>query len=299
MKGVPYISYGKMKQEKEKHTKRLKDYVDKLTSPIFAKALGVPKEDISNSITTPKKTYKIFFRPNNWRLQIEVKEKTNSTINYLRKTFPTINFNEHNKLISLREGNIVIQYGKKTLSAIYSCPVIRGVKQGWTIERDTIPLITHRIDEIKEKIEKALYDTLKVFSRKFKVFLPFKRTIWGRHEDFIKGESYIDKIPRESQFIDTVVKKVYAEPGVEFIGGKGEEPTLKTKTYLKTRAIEDIAPEIADSINKFGAMLTGNLNLISQLANINVEVTKLRKDVTRIQRHKKGPTNNKDLRKWL
>ena len=142
-------------------------------------------------------------------------------------------------------------------------------------------------------------NTLKEFSHKFKVFLPFKRPIWGRHEDFIKGESYIDKIPRESQFIDTVCKKVYAEKGIEFIGGKGEEPTLKTKTYLKTRAIEDIAPEIADSINRFGAMLTGNLNLISQLANINIEVTKLRRDVTKIQRHKKNPINNKDLRKWF
>ena len=288
-----------MKQEKEGSNKSIKDYIEELTTPIFAKTLGVPKEDISNSITTPNTSFKIFFRPNNWRRQIEVKEKTNSTIDYCKKVNPTIKINSHNKLISLREGNIVIQYGKKTLTTIYSCPVIRGVKQGWTIERDTIPLIINRIDEIKQDIQKTLDNTLKEVSLKFKVFLPFKRAIWGRHEDFIKGESYIDKIPRESQFIDTVVKKVYAEPGVEFIGGKGEEPTLKLKTYLKTRAIEDISPEIATSINRFGAMLTGNLNMISQLANINVEVTKLRKDVTKIQRHKAKPINNKDLRKWL
>ena len=293
-----------MKQEKEKHTKSLNDYIAKITSPIFAKTLGVPKEEVYNSITTPKKTFKIFFRPNNWRLQIEVKEKTNSTIDYLKRTFSTINFNEHNKLISLMEGNIVIQYGKKTLSAIYSCPVIRGVKQGWMIERDTIPEITIRIDEIKQKIEKTLYGTLKEFSHKFKVFLPFKRPIWGRHEDFIKGESYIDKIPRECQFIDTVVKKVYAEPGVEFIGGKGEEPTLNLKTYLKTRAVEDIAPEIANAITevytKFGSFITGMTPVLQQVNNQNVEILKLRRDMTKVQRHRKPKKSmNKDLRKWI
>ena len=294
----PNFAHGTMKKEKEVYDKSVKDYIDKISLPIFAKKLGVTKEELSNSITTIKKTFKIFFRPNNWRRQIEVKEKTNSTIDYCKKVIPTIKINHHNKLISLREGNIVIQYGKKTLTAIYSCPVIKGVKQGWTIERDTIPLITARINEIKQNIEKTLDNALKEFSHKFKVFLPFKRAIWGRHEDFIKGESYIDKIPRESQFIDTVVKKVYLEKGIEFIGGKGEEPTLKVKTYLKTRATEDIAPEIAEAINKFGAMLTGNINLVSQMANINLEVTKLRKDVTKIQRKKK-PINNKDLRKWL
>ena len=293
-----------MKKEKMQYVKKTKDYIDKITSPIFAKALGVPEEEILNSITTPKNTFKIFFRPNNWRLQIEVKEKTNSTINYLKRTFPTIGFNEHNKLITLREGNTVIQYGKKTLSAIYSCPVIKGVKQGWTIERDTLPQITTRIDEIKDKIEKTLYDTLKEFSRKFKVFLPFKKSIWGRHEDFIKGESYIDKIPKECQFIDTVVKKVYAEPGVEFIGGKGEEPTLLIKTYLKTRAIEDIAPEIANAITevytKFGSFITGMTPVLQQINNQSMEMLKLRRDITKIQRHRKPKKSmNKDIRKWL
>ncbi len=278
----------------------LKDYIDNITTPIFAEKLGVPKEELSNSITTTKKPFKYFFRPNNWRRQIEVKEKTNSTINHIKRTNPTIKINPHTKLISLREGNIVIQYGKKTLTAIYSCPVIKRVKQGWTIERDTQPEAFKRIDEIKENIRKELDNTLNRYSRKFKVFLPFKKLIWGRHEDFIKGESYIDRIPRECQFIDTIAKKVYAEKGIEFIGGKGEEPTIKTKTYLKNRAIEDIAPEIAGSINKFGAMLTGNLNLISQMANINLEVTRLRRDVTKIQRHREPLKSlNKDLRKWV
>ncbi len=115
-----------MKKEKDGSNKSIKDYIEKITNPIFAKKLGVPEEELSNSITTTKKTFKIFFRPNNWRRQIEVKEKTNSTIDYCKKVNPAIKINSHNKLISLREGNIVIQYGKKTLTAIYSCPVIRG-----------------------------------------------------------------------------------------------------------------------------------------------------------------------------
>ena len=62
-----------------------------------------------------------------------------------------------------------------------------------------------------------------------------------------KGEDYIDKIPKEVIIHDTIFKKVYGE-GIEF--GVTGEPTVKLKTYIKNRAIEDIAPEIIKSINE-------------------------------------------------
>jgi hypothetical protein len=63
----------------------------------------------------------------------------------------------------------------------------------------------------------------------------------------MKGEEVIDSIPRETIIHDTVFKKVYPE-GVEFIGGKGIEPGSRMKNYLKNRAVEDIAPELAYAV---------------------------------------------------
>lgn len=312
----PLISSGKMKKEQEAYNKKISDYITKITTPIFAKKLGVPQEELSNSITTTKKPFKYFFRPNNWRRQIEVKEKTNSTINHLKKVNPAIKPNPHTKLISLKEGNIIIQYGKKTLTAIYSCPVIRGVKQGWTIERDTQKEAFARMDKIKEKIRNELDNTLNKFSKQFDILLPFKQPIWGRHEDFIKGESYIDRIPKECQFVDTVCKKVYPEVGIEFVGGKGEEPTLKTKTYLKNRAIEDIAPDIAASLNQLNSrfdtmgnkimdMMDNRMKVDKELAiNIKTHNKVFKKldnllTTTKLRKKYKGKSLDKDLRKWL
>lgn len=269
------ISSGKMEDKKEVYDKRIIDYIEKITTPIFAKTLDIPQEEVSNSMTTSKKPFKIFFRPNNWRRQIEVKEKTNSIINYLREVNPTININSHTKLISIKnyKPNITIQYGKNTLTAIYSCPIISGEKQGWEIERDTIQEVQARVDEIKEDIEKRLDNTLNEFSRKFKINLPFKKVIWSRHEDFIKGETYIDNLPRDCIIHDTIGKKVYGE-GWEFIGGKGKEPTVYLKTYLKNRAVEDIAPEIAESLNQLNLRFDTIGNRIIDMMNVRVKVDK-------------------------
>ena len=288
-----------MNKEKEMCNKSIKDYVDKVTSPIFEKVL---QEDLSNSMTTPKSSEIMVFRANNYRRQIIVKEKTNSTSTRIRRAisrFPMeLNINPHTKLISIKnfKKDITIQYGKNTLTAIYSCPILNGNKLVYEIERESTREITHRINEIKQTIQKRIDTALKEFSRKFDLSIPFKKPIWSRHEDYIKGEEVLDSIPRECIIHDTVFKKVYGK-GIEFIGGKEKEPIVHLKNYIKNRAIEDIAPEIAESINKFGAMLTGNINLVSQIANLNLEVTKLRRDVTKIQRKK--PVNNKDLRKWL
>ena len=291
--------------KKEESDKKIKDYIEKITTPIFNR---VPQEVPSNSMTTTKEPSCYLFRPNNYRRQIEVKEKDNSTsirIKGAMGVFPMeVNINEHTKLISIKNYglNITIQYGKKTLTAIYSCPRIKGVKQVYQIERNSIDEINQRINEIKKDIKIRLDNALKKFSKRFDLSIPFKKIIWARHEDFIKGEEFIDKIPRETIIHDTVFKKVYGK-GIEFIGGKEEEPTAHYKTYIKNRAIEDIAPSIAKSItdiyDKFTPVLTGLMTSLQQMTNINIEVTKLRRDVTKMQRRRKGPIGNKDLRKYL
>lgn len=289
----------KMNKEKEVYDKKINEYIDRITTPIFNKVL---QEDKPNSMTTVKNTFSLLFRPNNYRRQIEIKQRPNSAENKILTTIGTIG--NHNRIITVKnyKENITIQYGKNTLTAIYSCPRIYGKKQVYHIERDTINDINDRIGEIKKDIKKRLDNALKSFSLKFDLFLPFKSAIWSRHEDWVKGEEFIDNIPRETIIHDTFFKKVYGE-GIEFIGGKEKEPTAYLKNYIKNRSIEDIAPIISNAItevyDKFGSFISGMTPVLTQITNMNLEISKLRRDVTKIQRKRKQPQLNKDLRKWL
>lgn len=292
-----------MKREKDVS---LKDYIDRVTTPIFEEAL---QEDLSNSMTTTKKTFSYFWRPHNFRREIEVKIKTNSTSTRIRGTISKLpmelNINSHTKLISIKnfKPNITIQYGKKKLTAIYSQNIINGEKETYQIERNTIQEIEARINEIKQNIEKKLDNALNRFSIKFGLSIPFKKPVWSRYEDFLKGEDYIDKIPRECIIHDTFFKKVYGK-GIEFKNTtKDEEPTIHLKNYIKNRAIEDIAPEIAASINGLGSRFDCLGNKILDMMEMRMKVDK--ELAINIRTHNKvfkkldNLLSQKDLRKWL
>jgi len=225
-----------------------------------------PKEPLSNSMTTIGKPFKILWRPNNYRRQIKVKTKTNSGIENIKTAITTIdttgtrlNYNQHTKLLSIHGFNkqknhtgITIQYGKETITGIYSQNIICGNKEIFLIEANTSELCQKRIDDKKEDIKKYIDESIEKFIKQFNIKLPYEKTIWAKHgyEDWIKGEEFIDKIPREVIVHDTHFKKVYGE-GIEFISDeRGQEPTIKLKNYIKNRAIEDIAPEIVKEINK-------------------------------------------------
>ncbi|KKN58837.1 hypothetical protein LCGC14_0548430 [marine sediment metagenome] len=294
-----------MKKEKEAYNKTVKDYIDKLSTPIFEKVL---QEDLSNSMTTTKKTFCYFWRPNNFRRQIPVKEKTNSTSTRIKGTISKLpmelNINDHTKLISIKnfKPNITIQYGRTTLTAIYSQSIIAGEKEIFRIERNSINEINARIDEIKQNIQKKVDSALKEFSHQFDLSIPFKKPVWSRYEDFLKGEEFIDKIPRECIIHDTFFKKVYGK-GIEFKKAGTEEPTVHLKNYIKNRAIEDIAPEIAASLNQLSLRFNTIGDRIIDMMNNRLKVdTEL---LINIRTHNKvfkkldNLLSQKDLRKWL
>ncbi len=211
-----------------------------------------PQEVPSSSMTTMKNNFSMLWRPNNYRRQINVKTKDNSTIENIKSAISAIdfNFNAHTKLISVHNfDGITIQYGKNTLTGIYSQNKIGGVKEIYHIEAPTIEDIEERIDEKKDKIQNKIDAALKKFTKRFKINVPYSRIVWSRYEDFIKGDDYIDKIPREVIIHDTHFKKVYGK-GIEFIPNEiGQKPTVKLKNYIKNRAIENIAPEIAEELS--------------------------------------------------
>jgi len=236
-----------MKNKKRSDTE---EQVRRIVKPIFDKVL---QETDSNSMTTPKKPVSIIWRPNNYRRQIEVKLKDNSTIKKIKSAIPQANINDHTRLISIKNytPNITIQYGKNTLTAIYSQNVINGTKETFLIEAYSIDDIEKRLNQKKEEIKGKIDDTLNIFSKQFGIKLPLRKPVWSRYEDFVKGEDYIDKIPKDVIIHDTYFKKVYGK-GIEFIKKGDEEPITHLKNYIKTRAVEDITPHIAESINALG-----------------------------------------------
>jgi len=248
-------------------------HIESIVKPIFDKAL---QETYSNSMTTTKKPISILWRPNNYRRQIEVKTKDNSTIKKIKSAIQEANVNPHTKIVSIKAfmPNITIQYGKNTLTGIYSQNIIAGTKEIFCIEAYTLSDIEERISQKKEDIRQRIDKAIDVFSSKFGLKLPFRQPVWSRYEDFIKGEEYIDKIPREVIIHDTYFKKVYGK-GIEFIRAGKEEPTVHLKNFIKNRAVENIAPDIAESINNLGNALINKLNptIENLAANMNTHIS--------------------------
>ena len=206
---------------------------------------------------------------------MKVKTKTNSTCNHLQKVTTAIQMGKQNKLIFYKKyrKNITIQYGKHTLTGIYSQKIINGAKEIYLITGKSISeieaKISHKKEEITKRIDEALYD----FAKEFSILLPFKTPAWSRYEDFVKGEDYIDRIPSEAIIHDTYFKKVYGE-GIEFIKAGKEEPTAHLKHYIKNRAIEDIAPTIASSINNLAHRFDVIGNRVMDMMEVRMKVDK-------------------------
>ena len=238
------------------------------------KLTDFPNEDLSDSMTTIHYSrQKLVWRPNNYRRKLEVKQREKTSIRNLPPA-SSVSYGKHNKLLSIKNyaPNITLQYGKTTLTAIYSQNIIGGVKEHYLIERDTIEEIEEAIDKKKEEIEKKLDKALYEFARKYKITLHLKKPIWDRYEDFIKGEDYIDRIPKEVIVHDTYFKKVYGK-GIEFKNtGEGEAPTVHLKNYIKNRSIEDISPLIAKEINAFHNTTAKNLSEFSEQIRLHLSV---------------------------
>jgi hypothetical protein len=123
-------------------------------------------------------------------------------------------------------------------------------KQTYLIERDSIEELNKRIDEINEEIKQQIDKALLSFVKEFNIKVESK-PYWVRHEEYIKGEEYIDKLPKDLIIHDTVFKKVYGS-GVEFIN-PNSPPGIEVKNYIKNRALEDISPKIVEALNELGS----------------------------------------------
>ena len=248
----------------KKESDVLKKQRDKKTRDIFEKVL---QEKKTNSMTTIKPIYKIFFRPNNWRLKQTIKTRDNSTMYKIAKAVERatikkkeFTYNEHTKLVFIKNYNgVTIQLGKNTTTAIYSQKIIKGKKQIYFIRAYSTDDLEERIDQLKDDIKKKMVDALRIFCKEYNIET-IGNAAWDRYEDFIKGEEFIDKIPIDTIIHDTYFKKVYGK-GIEFIQtAEKEEPTVHLKHYIVNQATKRHSPEIASSIEMLGNALLNQLN---------------------------------------
>lgn len=258
---------------------------------------GIPSAHIPNSMTTPSKPYSFLWRPNNYRRQMRVGVKTNSTLNKIRGAIAKLSIGKHNNLLTIKNyrPNITIQYGRETLTGIWKQSIItKNIKQTYFIEADSTEELDKRINHHRDEIVYEIDEALLAFSRQFKILLPFEKIIWTRHEDWIKGEDYIDKIPEECIIHDTVFKKVYGQ-GIEFIGGKEKEGAGGIKNYIKNRVIEDFSPQIAEAIKEIvGTFRDSAIEPLTAQIELHLEVQReTLKTLKQMQEHFKPDKEDK------
>jgi len=160
-----------------------------------------------------------------------------------------ININPHTRIISIKqyEKNITIQYGKTKLTAIYSQERRGNDKIIYLIEGDSVKDVGVWIESKKKEIAKKLDKAIFKFARDNNILIPLSTPIWTRYEDFIKGEEYIDKLPKDLIVHGRAFKKVYGK-GIEFTKYKNEEPVEHLNNYIENQALSKHSPEIAKSL---------------------------------------------------
>ena len=270
----------------------IQNEINKIILPIFNKS---PKEMFSNSMTiestTQRQHVKRLWRPNNYRRELPVKKKDNSTLKLILTTIDSTHkgrwsYSQHTKLFTINyKLNIILQYGKDTLTAIYSQNIIDGQKETFLIKAKQLSDIDERIDQKKDEITKLMDSALNDFVKRFKIRIQGKKAKWKRYEDWVKGDEYISKLKPQTIIHDTYFKKVYDE-GIEFKSSEEQkDPVVNMKQYIKNSIINDFQPLIAEEINilnmKFEKLIDINLKTtenVKYLAeNINTHIPVLNK----------------------
>ena len=291
-----------MKEKKEVYKKSIKEYIEKITTPIFSKVLQETtlNPTLVGRVQNPS-PIKFLWQPHNYRLYFNFTKKnfkvvTPSIYKYPAFSYKSTNYGSEHHFNNFMSCRIII---KKNMAEVINKS---HHKQWRLITANSIKEIDTRIKEVISKLNNQGINALKGIIRLCGGISDCK-ILKVRGEHGIHGIDYLDRIPEEMIIHDTIFKKQYKKKP-EFYD------IVHIKNVVTNNAINDIAPDISNSLNninntineianKFGSTLTGMLPVLNQLTNMNIEVTKLRRDVNKIKKVKKKPKINKDLRKWI
>jgi len=281
-----------MKSEKEKS---LKEYVERLTTPIFNKVLQ--EAGINPSLVARvqnSKQIKFLWQPHNYRIYFNFNKKnfkvvTPSLYKYPAFSYQLTNHGSEHHFDNFMNCRIII---KKTMAEVIN----KSHNQQWRlITANSIPQIDKRINEVVSKLNNQGINALKGIIRLCGGISDCK-ILKVRGEHGIHGIDYLDRIPEEMIIHDTIFKKQYRKKP-EFY-----EP-VHIKNIVTNNAINDIAPDIADSINglgsKFDRFIGEFLPIQKEFAvNIKTHISVL-KGIDKSFKKFNKLLSQTDLRKWL
>ncbi|MDD4922849.1 MAG: hypothetical protein PHS30_10290 [Bacteroidales bacterium] len=264
---------------------KIKEHIARLCQDAFAGE--VAQEGIGEGMTmsfSNSSLKRFLWRANNYRLKISFPLKTDGTpleiegaINGFLwkpgKGSKTIRFDE----------SLTAQVFPSCVFMIYSLKK-RGEKAWWVVDHQRIPDFKAWVDE---KVNGILSVCLEAYAR-----MGFKppeagQISWIRHEDEVKGEEAICRIPGDLIMYDTVFKKVYKE-GVEF-----KSPVF-LKNYITNRAIEDLSPEIASELRRIHELIEDPLLFLKESIKKVSEIPSFRERIAALSDQQRS-----DLTDWI
>ena len=247
----------------------LREQVKRVAHPVFNKFL---QEAGLGSMALKK----MLFRPNNYRRKVNVflndlkrdstSQKVQSAVLKGDELIENIHISSSNKLIFIKcKNHITLQIGKNTMVGIYN-QVKDGKKVVFEITGDTDDELAEVLEDKSYEIAKLIDDTMRMFCSRFD--LRHDGNIeFERQEIWLKGDEFIDKLPKDMILHDTVFKKVYGE-GLEFKSGKEENATVHVKNYIKNRSVD--MPKLEAKIDLFNDKFNKIIDLIGKQAEANL-----------------------------
>jgi hypothetical protein len=214
----------------------------KKISGSYIKNRTSPQEAIKNRMSVgglgSKPLPYCFWQPHNYRLYIDFDKTTlklPSDNETALKTAPYRTVNSTEICFDSFQGcRIVIKQRQVEITNLIN-------PRWYKIQLAPETAIEPQFQEIIQQKDKECLDTLRAFIAIYGGSSEF-HILNARSEDKIMAEEKIDQLPEKMTFHADIVKKVYNEHNVEFSTPAG------ASTYLRTRAIEKIAPELAEQL---------------------------------------------------
>lgn len=189
----------------------------------------------------------VTFRPNNYRRRIVCHDIPKDLGGGHLGVTPFISYGKGNghRFIKGLYPRVTVQIGKRTITAIYDQHDEKGIKEEFEVPR--VGGVGEKSREIIRMLDGVLSDVVRRIGA-----VGEGEPITSWYEDGIKGERFIDGLPRDLIIQGRPVTKLYGE-GVEFKGA--EEPAVYAERYLRNAALLELAPEIAVAIRELGDRL--------------------------------------------
>ena len=242
----------------------LKDYIEKLTTPIFERVLQETKPNPMAVGRVPeKKEIKWLWQPHNYRLMFNFNRKNYNPVKtlpiykYPSFQFKSLNHDSEHHYINFKSCRIIIRKNSAEV-------INKTYEKQWVLctaySREHIKdIIDKRVDRLNQEGVNALKELI---TRTGGICDLNITKIRGEHG--VHGIDYLDKIPEDMIIHDTIFKKVYKKK-VEFY-----DP-IYVKNTVTNLALKDFAPEIAESINSLGNLFTTQMTPVLKDLAVNLK----------------------------